>query len=392
MDKLIINIPGTPAREVALKAGLNRFGRSLNTDVQIVHPSVSSLHCEIAGRDGEWTVKDLGSTNGTTLDGQPIRESALQRGQTLRLGEVEVVFAEGDISPPRPVASFGTPAAAELPVPPPVPRVMRVELPVPPPVPGAATAPPAAKVQSKAKKKTTPGFYSEIPAAFVFPFRRNGLILLGSGAVFFALLGFLRRMAGFGGIFSLTASVGLGIFCVGYIFAYLKSVIAATAAGEDEMPSWPEYESFLDSALSPFFEMLALLLLCLGPSVLYARFAEFPEGWIELTLLLGGLAYLPMALLALGIYDNIVAINPMVVVVSIARTPLAYLAACAALGLLVASVWAADHWIRTNANVPILATVVDEFLSLYALAVMARLMGQFYNTKKDALKWKLGSA
>jgi hypothetical protein len=118
--------------------------------------------------------------------------------------------------------------------------------------------------------------------------------------------------------------------------------------------------------------------------------ADAPETWIEIVLLAGGLVYLPMALLALGIYDNILAINPMVVAVSIARAPLAYLAACGVLGLLAASVAAADYWIRRNANVPILASVVDEFLSLYTLSVMARLMGQFYHTKKDALKWKLG--
>ncbi len=384
MDKLIINVPGAPAREVALKPGLNRFGRSLNTDIQIAHPSVSSLHCDITGRDGDWTVKDLGSTNGITLDGQPIKEGALQRGQTLQLGEVEVVFAEEGGVARKPVASFGTAIPVELPVPPPVPGVRRVELPLPPPLPGAV-ATPTAKAPPKAKKsaRAPEGFYATIPAAFVFPFRRNGLILLGSGAVFFVLLNFLTGMAGIVGI-------GLGLFCVGYLFSFLKSIIAATAIGEDEMPAWPDYEGWVQSGFLPFLEMFGLLLCCLGPFLLYSRMADAPETWIEIVLLAGGLVYLPMALLALGIYDNILAINPMVVAVSIARAPLAYLAACGVLGLLAASVAAADYWIRRNANVPILASVVDEFLSLYTLSVMARLMGQFYHTKKDALKWKLG--
>src|SRR5208337_1416023 len=92
MDKLTINVPGAPAAEIELKPGVNRLGRSNNTDFQISHPSVSGAHCEIMAKDGAWVVKDLGSTNGTLLDGTPVRESAWQRGQTLRLGEVEIVF------------------------------------------------------------------------------------------------------------------------------------------------------------------------------------------------------------------------------------------------------------------------------------------------------------
>ena len=100
MDKLIINVPGAPASEVELKPGVNRFGRSLNSDFPISHPSVSSAHCEIVAADGAWTVKDLGSTNGTLLDGKPVRESPWQREQILRLGEVEIVFAPENAAPP----------------------------------------------------------------------------------------------------------------------------------------------------------------------------------------------------------------------------------------------------------------------------------------------------
>ena len=57
MDKLIINVPGAPASEVELKPRVNRFGRSLNSDFPISHPSVSSAHCEIVAADGAWTSK-----------------------------------------------------------------------------------------------------------------------------------------------------------------------------------------------------------------------------------------------------------------------------------------------------------------------------------------------
>jgi pSer/pThr/pTyr-binding forkhead associated (FHA) protein len=90
MVKLTINVPGMPASEVEMKPGVNRFGRSRNNDVQISHLSVSSVHCEIIDTDGALMVRDLGSTNGTSLDGQPAQGSPFQPGQVLRLGEVEV--------------------------------------------------------------------------------------------------------------------------------------------------------------------------------------------------------------------------------------------------------------------------------------------------------------
>src|ERR1035438_2665442 len=117
MDKLTINVPGAPAWGIELKPGVNRFGRSLNTDFQISHPSVSGAHCEVGGTDGAWVVKDLGSTNGTLLDGTPVRESPWQRGQTLRLGEVEIVFTPENAPPPAPPAATapGT-ASADVPL------------------------------------------------------------------------------------------------------------------------------------------------------------------------------------------------------------------------------------------------------------------------------------
>ena len=64
MAKLIVNVPGAPASEIELRPGANTLGRSLNTDFQICHPSVSGVHCEIVDAHGALVVKDLGSTNG----------------------------------------------------------------------------------------------------------------------------------------------------------------------------------------------------------------------------------------------------------------------------------------------------------------------------------------
>ncbi|MDH6135291.1 hypothetical protein P3T37_004701 [Kitasatospora sp. MAA4] len=78
-----------------------RVGRSSEADVPLDDPDVSRLHLALhLGPDGEVTVRDLGSTNGTTLDGRLLTgdEQPLPEGALLRLGESTLVLA----GPPRP--------------------------------------------------------------------------------------------------------------------------------------------------------------------------------------------------------------------------------------------------------------------------------------------------
>ncbi len=79
-----------------LHGGQARIGRSSNADVPLDDPDVSRAHCAVSvSDDGRVTVADLGSTNGTHLDGLRIGESALR------------VHA-----PPPGLAPHGEPAAA----------------------------------------------------------------------------------------------------------------------------------------------------------------------------------------------------------------------------------------------------------------------------------------
>ncbi|MFD3947667.1 FHA domain-containing protein [Streptomyces sp. NPDC058579] len=73
-----------------LHRGPIRIGRSLDADVPLDDPDVSRVHCTVTvGDDGRVTVADLGSTNGTTLDGAEVgdRPVRLAPGALLRLGE-----------------------------------------------------------------------------------------------------------------------------------------------------------------------------------------------------------------------------------------------------------------------------------------------------------------
>src|SRR5438105_1860258 len=101
MPRLILN-PGSPsAREIELRPGANSLGRGFANDFKIEDPSVSASHCQIIVSDNGVLIKDLGSTNGTYVNRTPVSEAALQGGQTIHLGGVEMLYyPESPTTPP----------------------------------------------------------------------------------------------------------------------------------------------------------------------------------------------------------------------------------------------------------------------------------------------------
>lgn len=68
------------------------IGRALDNDIVISDPSVSRHHASIEYRDGSFVLRDLGSQNGTWLDGQRVTEIPLSGGDALRLGDARFTF------------------------------------------------------------------------------------------------------------------------------------------------------------------------------------------------------------------------------------------------------------------------------------------------------------
>lgn len=98
MAKLLIKSAGFNNQVINLNLGVNRLGRSSGNDFIIEHATVSSKHCEIALADGEVTVRDCGSTNGTYINDQPVMEARLAEGQVLRLGDVDFFVESTDVT------------------------------------------------------------------------------------------------------------------------------------------------------------------------------------------------------------------------------------------------------------------------------------------------------
>jgi len=69
-------------------------GRGSDCDLDVADGTVSRRHAGLARRDGAWTIEDLGSRNGTFVNGWRVRESGpLEPGDAVRLGQVQWVFA-----------------------------------------------------------------------------------------------------------------------------------------------------------------------------------------------------------------------------------------------------------------------------------------------------------
>jgi pSer/pThr/pTyr-binding forkhead associated (FHA) protein len=71
------------------------IGRSRG-DLIIDDPLVSGAHCRIVSRNGKYLLQDLGSTNGSSVDGRRVQEAPLRAGSEIVLGSTRLLLFAGD--------------------------------------------------------------------------------------------------------------------------------------------------------------------------------------------------------------------------------------------------------------------------------------------------------
>lgn len=85
------------------------IGRKVNCDLRIPLTSVSRQHCELTIDDGQVSVKDLGSSNGTFHNSVRVQEAHLTAGDELVVGPVVfTLIVDGQPSDIKPVKSIVT--------------------------------------------------------------------------------------------------------------------------------------------------------------------------------------------------------------------------------------------------------------------------------------------
>ena len=89
---LLVSTRGSRAVQFDLGDHLIGIGRASDNDVIVDDPMVSRHHCQLRLQHGAYGFADLGSRNGSTVNGQPVSQIALGPGDVIRIGDTEIEF------------------------------------------------------------------------------------------------------------------------------------------------------------------------------------------------------------------------------------------------------------------------------------------------------------
>lgn len=91
-ELVVLDDSGHPKDRISITDPPITIGRLSNNDVVLSDPNVSRRHAELRLSDGRWVLTDLGSTNGTLVNGKLAREQPVSSGDRLSFGTSELVF------------------------------------------------------------------------------------------------------------------------------------------------------------------------------------------------------------------------------------------------------------------------------------------------------------
>jgi pSer/pThr/pTyr-binding forkhead associated (FHA) protein len=90
MPKLTVLTEGIEPTSFELAKEVTSVGRVQGNDIVLDHQSVSGSHGELVLRGQDVYIRDLGSTNGSYIDGSKVAESPVQSGEVITFGEVQL--------------------------------------------------------------------------------------------------------------------------------------------------------------------------------------------------------------------------------------------------------------------------------------------------------------
>jgi pSer/pThr/pTyr-binding forkhead associated (FHA) protein len=181
-------------QRLQIRVPVVNIGRADYNDIVLPEESVSTQHAKLQRRDGVWVLQDLGSTNGTFVDGEKLSgETPVAPGSSIRFGDVSVVFDPTDDALGIGKGAPGTKVMGAINVPPAAPA-KPASAPAPAPAPARAAesaaptskpaAPKVAPKSAPASKKAAAPAESGTPK-WLIPV--IALVVIGAVAAFFLL-------------------------------------------------------------------------------------------------------------------------------------------------------------------------------------------------------------
>jgi hypothetical protein len=253
-------------------------------------------------------------------------------------------------------------------------------------------------IEVVAPPKSNRDFGAELVDAFAFPFRGEARWQMVLGAAMFGGTSWL-----FGGtlanalpMVSPTSPLGPFAFWMvmgavlalvgvaGYLFAYVELVIAHTAKGRDDPPGFPDFLTVWESMMKPIGRLFLLLVIAFGPGTLLVALLPGGAKLLGVVLLLAGLAYFPMALLAVAIFEGDQGFDPRRVVAAIQLVPRHY-AIAAALFLLTFALMLGGGLFLVG--LPAIGGLLRGALAFYMATVAGRVLGLTYRNHAKGFRW-----
>ena len=97
LAKFLVRSGSLKGQRLYVKVPIVNIGRADYNDLVIPDDSVSSQHAKLTRREGVWVITDLGSTNGTMVDGERITaDTPIAPGAFVRFGDIQLVFEPTD--------------------------------------------------------------------------------------------------------------------------------------------------------------------------------------------------------------------------------------------------------------------------------------------------------
>jgi hypothetical protein len=89
---LLVSTRGSRPVQFDLGGHVIGIGRASDNDVIVDDPMVSRHHCQLKLQHGAYSFTDLGSRNGSTVNGQPVSQIALGPGDVIDIGDTRIEF------------------------------------------------------------------------------------------------------------------------------------------------------------------------------------------------------------------------------------------------------------------------------------------------------------